>query len=193
MISVCSQCGGKLNIQVSPQVIQCPYCGSSVEVKSLDTEVYIVKPVIEKNVAWNITRAHLGGINSLQGYLVPFIKGKYFLPSTDKVPLGLKIVDGERYYGGGISGFKKMQSSQCSAYAPYWYAQGEYADIWLSGVDGKILLIEKKNFKNKQIIRNILIACIALLCGLISLKSIPLALVIWGLSTLGGLFWQTRS
>ncbi|MGC9367198.1 MAG: hypothetical protein ACP5FK_09215 [bacterium] len=193
MISVCSQCGGKLNIQVSPQVVQCPYCGSSVEVKSLDTEVYAVKPVIEKNVAWNIVRTHLGSISSLQGFLVPFTKGKYFLPSTDQVPAGLKIIDGERYYSREISGFKTIQASHCSAYAPYWFAQGEYADIWLSAVDGEIFLIKKENLKKKKIIVNMLISITAVLCGLLSLISLPLGLGLWVLLTIGGLFWRIKN
>lgn len=190
MISVCSQCGGKVTIQVSPQVIQCPYCGSSVQVSAIDIDVYILKPVIEKDVAWNIARAYLDKINSLKGYLVPFYKGKYFLPATGEVPKNLKIVEGEKLYQDELVGFVKIKPDRdCTAFIPYWFVEGEKQKIWLSAVDGYMCKIETRSADRSVLYKYLVMFFLFLISGLFSLVNIPLSLIIFIFVFSGGLIW----
>lgn len=191
MNSVCSQCGGKLNIQVSPQVIQCPYCGSSVEVFSITSKVWTLKPVIEKNVAWNLAKVHLDTVKVLKGYLVPFLKGKYFLPVSDKVPKTLKANDGEREYTDELKGFVKLSTDKkdITAYMPYWYVESNNVNMWISAVDGFIFKDEKKIFPKKLLIKYLIILFLCFVSGFLSKKSLPISFIIFLLILPGGFFW----
>jgi len=195
MNSICSQCGGKLNIQISPQIIQCPYCGSSVEVYSLPSKVWTLKPIIEKNVAWQLARVYLDNVKILKGYLIPFFKGKYFLPVSDKCPKALKANDGEREYTDELKGFIKLSNNkkEVTAYMPYWYAESNKANVWISAIDGFIIKEEEKKFPKKLLIKYLVILLIVFFIGFLSIKTLPISIIIFILIFSGGLIWLKDS
>ncbi len=151
MVSFCPQCGGKLNLKTSPQVLSCPFCGSSVEVEALSSQVWTLNPVIEKKAAWEIAASCIGEVKFIKGYLVPFSSPPMSIPLSKKTPRGLKISYGEKIYGDNLEGFTTLESSsQPFAFVPYWFAKSPNSLVWISASDGS-RIIEKAEINTKKL------------------------------------------
>ncbi|MBN1620716.1 zinc ribbon domain-containing protein [candidate division WOR-3 bacterium] len=151
MVSFCPQCGGKLSLRTSPQVLSCPFCGSSVEVEALSSQVWTLNPVIEKKAAWEIAVSCIGEVKFIKGYLVPFSSPPMSLPLNKKAPRGLKISYGEKIYGDNLEGFTSLNSeSQPFALIPYWFAKSANSTVWISASDGS-RIVETTEAKTKKI------------------------------------------
>ncbi|MBN1150900.1 hypothetical protein JXA84_06755 [candidate division WOR-3 bacterium] len=137
-----------MNLRTSPQVLACPFCGSSVEVCALSSEIWTLKPVVEKKAAWEIALSSIGEVDFIKGYLVPFSKPPISIPLHKKAPKSLKISHGEKVYSDKLEGFTTLSSNETvHAYIPYWYAKNSKQSVWISASEGS-KWIQKDDQKN---------------------------------------------
>ncbi|MBN2363261.1 hypothetical protein JXL83_03935 [candidate division WOR-3 bacterium] len=178
MVSVCPQCGGKVTQRISPQVVLCPYCGSSVEVEALSSEVWTLNPVIEKKAAWNLASSCIGEISFIKGYLVPFSSPPISVPLNEKAPRGLKLSFGDRIFKDRLDGFETLSSkNKPYAYIPFWQAKKDGACVWISASDGSRTVIKDEKKPSKTFLLETVALALSIAAGTVWKLSFALSVL----------------
>lgn len=165
MIIRCPNCDGEIDVKSEVEILVCPYCKTNIyfDKKGLFL-IEGIKPILDLSAAKDIIKNETGESIELVPIRIPFYRFEYkdetkfipglkepfpglqfFTPQGDRYPLKGKNPPPEIDIKNALTKLKmKEYDNSALLYAPFLSGKGNYYDVLIDGVRGRLFKQEKQ-------------------------------------------------